>query len=176
MGSWLKMMVVSVSVAVVAASAFAGGDKGEKDRGGDSGVPASILAAFAQAYPTAEIKKAKAREEAGVEGYKVEAVVDGVEQSFQLSETGAGVAIEQKVEAEALPDAVKSALASTYPERKIKKTARITTNGWVQYDVTVEGEKTKTRVLLDVAGRIVSATDEVGEDHGRHEDDQKKKD
>jgi hypothetical protein len=163
-------MVGSIGMACYAHEGHEGKKKGE-----ESGVPSSILAAFTQIYPHAQVKKMEGEKKDGVMTYEIKAIENGVTREIVMSENGTVTSVKENVDVKALPPAISSAITSAYPKAKIKEAEKVTQNGVAQYSVEFEVGETNTEVMIDEGGRIVSTKniEENGDDKGEGHDGEK---
>jgi hypothetical protein len=170
---WL--VAASFLVGSIAMAASAGEGHEGKKKGQEPGVPSSILAAFTQIYPHAQVKKVEAENKDGVMSYEIKAIENGVTREIVMSENGTVTLVQENVDIKALPPAISSALASAYPKAKIKEAEKITQNGVVQYSVEFEAGETNTEAMLDASGKIISTKDisEKEDDKGEEHDGEK---
>ena len=115
-------------------------------------VPAAVLAAFAGAYPKADIKGYSTEEENGQTVYEIESVEGLVTRDVTYTADGAVVSLEETLDTSALPRKVKSALKKTFPKGKVLKAEKVTKGSVVAYEFQIELNGQKTEVVFDPQG------------------------
>jgi len=116
-------------------------------------VPAAVLAAFAGAYPKAEIKGYSTEEENGQTVYEIESVEGLVTRDVTYATNGTVVSLEETLDTSALPRKVKSALNKKFPKGKVLKAERVTKGGTVvEYEFKVEDKGKKFEIVFDPEG------------------------
>ena len=115
-------------------------------------VPAAVLAAFAGAYPKAEIKGYSTEEENGQTVYEIESVEGLVTRDVTYATNGTLISLEETLDTSALPRKVKSALHKAFPKGKVLKAERITKGTAVTYEFQIEHNGQKSEVVFDPQG------------------------
>jgi len=145
--SLMPLLVLAALVLGVTAAPLAGERQIER-----KDVPAAVLAAFAGAFPKAEIKGYSTEEENGQTVYEIESVEGLVTRDVTYTADGAVVSLEETLDTSALPRGVKSALKKTFPKGKVLKAERITKGTVVTYEFQIELNGQKTEVVFDPQG------------------------
>jgi len=125
-------------------------------------LPAAVLKAVKAKYPKAKIEEAAREVEDGETTYEVELKDEGHELDVTLKADGTIVEVERTIAVEALPEAVRNAVAAKYPDAKIKKAEEITKGetGPVLYEVDLGSAE----VVLDAKGKILKTEDDGDDD------------
>lgn len=123
-------------------------------------LPAAVAAAFKASYPNAEMKGAASEVVDGATYYRIESRDGKVKRGLLYTKEGRVFEVEETLAADALPAAVKQALAKAYPKGTIKIAARTTRGKAVTYGAKVRSEGRVLQVRLDEKG-VVLDTKEI---------------
>lgn len=119
-------------------------------------LPAAVLSAFRQAYPTAEIKNVVQEREHGKTVWEVESLDAGLGRDLVFDATGTVLELEEEVPAMQVPAAVSAAAAAKYPKATISKAEKVTVGPSITYELTLKGAA--VRVLeLTADGQPIKA-------------------
>ncbi|MGH8248992.1 MAG: PepSY-like domain-containing protein, partial [Gammaproteobacteria bacterium] len=122
------------------------------------GVPEPVLAAFEKAYPNATVKGySKEKDDAGQIIYEVECEEGKVKRDVTYRADGTLVSIEETVEPDEWPSAIRAAVDSKFPGGKVLKAEKIIKGDTVTYEFQIRHNGRKTEVVFDPAGNEVTS-------------------
>ncbi len=148
-------MLASVSVFLLVCAvnmvAFAQAEKkiAKKD------VPASIIAAFAQAYPKAIVKTYIKEQKDGKTVYELESKDGSLSRDVIYAADGTVLEVEEAMDVKALPEAVAKAVLAQYPKAALKTAEKITKGAIIEYEVGFKSGKSTMEMVLDANGTVV---------------------
>ena len=123
-------------------------------------VPEAVQAAFAKQFPKAEGTTWELEDKTD---YEAEFKLSGMKYSAKYDAKGTWSETEHKIKPEALPDAVKKAIAASYPEHKIKKAELAETPDGVVFEVDLEKGESELEVVFSTEGKLLKSTEEKEE-------------
>lgn len=119
-------------------------------------LPAAVSAAFKAAYPSATIRGASMEVEAGMTYYEIESIDGKTGRDLLYTADGKVCETEETITTETLPEAVKQAVAGTYPHGKIEKAEKtIAQDGTVQYEFKIRDGKKLFELSIDPQGKVL---------------------
>ena len=126
---------------------------------------AAITKAFKAGYPSAVIKNVSKETEDGKVLYEVESMNGASTLDIVYSPDGTALEIEEGIQQETLPDAVKAAVQKAYPKGKIKTAEKLTRGTLSGFEITIAVGKKVTAMALDANGNVIksAAEDEKAE-------------
>jgi Putative beta-lactamase-inhibitor-like, PepSY-like len=124
-------------------------------------LPKAVLKAVKEKFPKGEIKGAAKEEEDGKTTYEVMLKIKSRSVDVALKADGTILEIEQEIDVDDLPKAVRKTLSAKYPNAKIAKAEAVIKgeDGPVSYEIVIT-----TEVVLNAKGKIAGASAKVEED------------
>ncbi len=117
-------------------------------------LPAPVLSAFKQAYPTAVIKNASKEIDNGKTTWEVESIDAGLARDLVYNPDGTIVDIEEAVAIDTLPPAVTAAVMAKHPRGTITKAEKLFRADKWTYELTLKGAA-KPSIELSPDGKAV---------------------
>jgi Putative beta-lactamase-inhibitor-like, PepSY-like len=153
----MKSVFNTLVVAVVLWAALAGSDQlfAQEKKIAVKDLPAAVAASFKAAYPKAEIKGTATEVEGGVTYYEIESVDGKTKRDLLFAKNGKIFETEEIVAGDALPAAVKDAIAKAVPKGKISSAEKTVRESKTQFDVTVKKGTKTFAVAIDEKGTVL---------------------
>lgn len=107
-------------------------------------LPASVTAAFKQAYPKATIRGTAKETENGKTVYEVESVENGKARDLMYAADGAVLEIEEEMNPADLPAPVTASLEKLYPRATVAVAEKLTKGTEIQYELQITGAAKKS--------------------------------
>lgn len=117
-----------------------------------SEVPAAVTTALKNLYPKAKVSRYLLEEREGRVVFEIETKDGDLGRDLVFSEAGEVLEKEEGMSAQDLPEAVKAALRSKYPQAVVASAERITKGGSVSYEVSLRIGKKKREMAFDGNG------------------------
>jgi len=117
-------------------------------------LPASVLAAFQKAYPSAKLKACSSETKEGKTCYELESLDGKIGRDLIYAADGSVLEVEEGIEIAGLPEPVKKAIADKYPKAVVKKAEKLTKGNEVSYEVVVKNGKKKLELTFDGQSRL----------------------
>jgi hypothetical protein len=144
-----------------------------------SEMPMAVMEAFTEDYPEMEITSVEMWESDGVSYYELECGSGNFDVIYMAD--GAIYATEEKIEVDALPQAVLSSLEKSFPDGEIEEAEKISRGDTTEYEVVVLFEDDEEELAFDVVlagdGKITQEKaiseedDDMGESPSMGEDE-----
>ena len=128
--------------------------------------PQKVREAFAKKFPT--VKKVKWEKENATE-WEAEFKIDRVEYSANFLEDGTWQETEHEIDEKDVPQNVKTALTSAFPDYEIEEVELSETPQGLVYEFEIEKGKTEIKVAINSSGQIVKQ--EVNKENSEKEND-----
>ncbi len=106
-------------------------------------LPMAVEAAFRKAYPNATIKTSSSEKGDGKLQYEIESVDGKTNRDVVYLADGTVVAIEEQIDAAAVPSPVVTALKARYPNATVTKYEKLTKGTAISYEMELKGVSVK---------------------------------
>ena len=136
---------------------------------GSINVPAPVKAAFAKRFPKAQEPKWEMEDK---KDYEADFKQDGNKWSACFAPDGAWLETEHAIKADALPEAVRKAIAAKYADHQLKEAEQAETPKGTMYEVEFAKGEHEMEVVFAADGTVVK-TKEENEDGEKDEQDEK---
>ena len=133
----------------------------------EADVPQPVKAAFMKQFPKAE--HAKWEMESKTE-YEVNFKQEGTDRSATYATDGAWMETEHTIKADALPDAVRKAIAAGYADHKLGKVEVAETPKGTVYEVDMEKGEHSMEVVFSADGKVMETKVEEDGEKGEEND------
>lgn len=163
MRSLLRSVIVPLLASLLTISALAADDDLPLDQ-----IPAAVLKAVKDKFPTGTIEEATKVEDDGVTIFEITIEVAEDDITVSLKADGTILEISQEIEVEDLPAAVTATIKAKYPESEFEDIQEITRDALVTFQVTIEVDEVLRVLVLDQAGKLLE--DEVTMDEEREDE------
>jgi hypothetical protein len=118
----------------------------------DTTCPKAVTDGVAKAFPKSKIDKCHSEHEGGKDIFEAKITrADGTKAEVDVSPDGTILQLEEKIDVEKLPDAVKKAFAAKYPKAKAERAEKQTAGKTVSYEVAFG----KTEATFTEDGKFV---------------------
>jgi uncharacterized membrane protein YkoI len=117
-------------------------------------VPVAVTRTLSREFPKAVVSKWSKEIENGKTTYEAGISEGSRRRDAVFSEQGSLIATEQDMDVANLPDKIKNAIQTKYPDAALYKAERIESNGKTQYEVQIL-KGSRKEVLLDFNGKIL---------------------
>jgi hypothetical protein len=117
-------------------------------------IPAEVMKAFTETYPTAEIKGQQKQVSEKVAFYQIESVDSGKTLDVLFQSDGVIVEVAESVEESQLPENIRQALKEKYPGGKITNAECVTRGTHIEYEVALQVGKSTKEVVVNLAGKV----------------------
>ena len=149
-------LLLALIVIIAISGAFDRTNAQEKKKFAAKDLPAAVSEAFTKAYPKAVITGIDKEVENGKTFYEIESLDGTMKRDLLYTPEGTVTEIDEALSAEALPEAVKKAIAKEFPTGTIRKAEKATHGVKLQYDVVVNNNKKMYEASVGVDGKILS--------------------
>lgn len=133
------------------------GKKIKKDQ-----VPKAVIAAFEKAFPKATVKEYEQKTKDTEVWYEIECAEGGVTREVKYKADGTLVGTEEDIAVKDLPEAVSKAIASKYPDAKIKDAEKENRGGVTSYEVTLTIKGQEQEVKFSEKGEVIPKMEHKG--------------
>lgn len=157
MSSTIRILTLILALAVSISGALA-----EEKKISRKDTPPAVLSAFKASYPNAKIMGASSEVEDSVTYYEITCKEGKVKRDVLYTADGNVVVVETTISKSELPLPVSNAIATVYPNGKIRKAETLVKDGVTSYEVLLKSEKKYYEVVLSAKGTITE-TEEKGE-------------
>lgn len=135
---------------------------------GASDIPAAAKTAFGQRFPDVHLVKWETEDT----NYEANFTQHGTHWSAVFSATGAWMETEHVIPMEALPEAVRGAIASQYAGHELKKAEQADSPQGTHYEVDLKKGGHKMEVVFSADGSVVKT--EMGNEDGEEDESDEK--
>ena len=140
----MKNLILVAAMAISAIGCAQTKDKKE--------VPKVVKEAFQKEYPNTKVKW-----DVEKDGYEAEFKMNGKEASADYDKAGHKLATEIAIKESELPAKVMAYITATYPNKKIKETAKITDNkNVITYEAEVKIDGKDSDLIFDASGNFLN--------------------
>ena len=158
--AWRFILVMAL-VAGLSTAAAAQAQKKEKEKdeeGHEQSItrkemPAAVLAAFAKAYPKANIIGYSKETENNQTTYEIESMEGQLHRDVTYMDDGKLVSVEESIEVAEIPAAVKAAIDKKFPGGKITRAEKVTKGSAIAYEFEIEFKGQTVEIVFDAAGK-----------------------
>ena len=144
--------VLGIAATAVLAIAVTASAQAQEQQISRKDVPAVVLAAFEKAYPRAMIKGYSKEVEKGQTTYEVESTEGKIHRDVTYTGDGKLISVEESMDINEMPPAVKAAINKRFPGGKILKSEMVTKGNVVGYEFEIEHNGKKTEIAFDAKG------------------------
>lgn len=144
----------AVAVALALGLCAAAQQQDHETQIGKKDVPASVLAAFAKAYPNATVKGYTREVERDQTMYEVECLEGKTHRDVTYSPDGKLLLVEESIDMKDVPPAVRQALEKKYPKAKVQLAEKLMDGKTVEYEfhlTTPDGKEVEAK--FDAQGK-----------------------
>jgi uncharacterized membrane protein YkoI len=118
--------------------------------------PAAVTTGVNKAFPRSTIGTCKAEHEHGKDFFEVKLTkANGDKVELDIAPNGDVLQVEEKIAADALPDAVKKAFAAKYPKAKTTGAEKQTAGKEVRYEIAFQTDKGRKEATFAADGTFV---------------------
>jgi len=132
-------------------------------------LPAAVVTAFQEAYPNAQIISTSQETDSGTTYYEIESREGSIHRDLIFLADGTVNAVEQQLEATALPAVIRDTIHKNYPSGNINKAESVIEGGVTSYELLVKSGEDQYEVAIGTDGHIIRV-EKMGEDQEEDDD------
>ena len=158
--SFATLLMLALGTCVSVAAQAQKPQKAEKEEKGEQeqavarkDVPAPVLAAFQKAYPKANIIGFSKEVDERKTVYEVESTEGKTHRDVTYTGDGKMVSLEESMDINEMPAAVKQAVDKKFPGGKITKSEKVTKGAVVAYEFEIEYKGKTVEIVFDAQGK-----------------------
>ena len=118
-------------------------------------LPASVMAAFAKAYPSATIKECAKEVEGGKTSYEVASMENNVGRDVLYDPEGTVIVVEETIAVSDMPMLVQQAFNKRFPKSEIVLTEKLMRGSSVNYEFQIKDKGEIKEIAFDASGNEV---------------------